>query len=169
MSNKLLLTIGIVLLALGLLKPNLQNLQFPINRSPSVVAVENYQNEAPLDPELLESAKAIIDIIKNSDSPSKKLECLKLSSLYYDLATLISLEGDDEVVSNTTAIREANILSGKMLKLNIKDKYSNLPEKCEELLAEEIGTDDIALDSNLRKKAAEAFRALSWAFYKGLY
>ena len=54
-----------------------------------------------------------------------------------------------------------------MLRLNIKDKYKGLAEAAQELLSESIGLEDAVLTTELRQKAAESFRALSWAFYEG--
>ena len=54
-----------------------------------------------------------------------------------------------------------------MLRLNIKDKYPNLAEAAESLIVSAIGDDDVSLSEELRSKSAEAFRALSWAFYQG--
>ena len=83
------------------------------------------------------------------------------------MSQLIELDGDDQVINNTANIREANSLAGKMLRLNIKDKYPNLAEAAQDLLFFQLGNKDVKLDKELRSKAIEAFRALSWAFYKG--
>lgn len=83
------------------------------------------------------------------------------------MATLIELDGEDKVITDTLTIREANSLSGKMLRLNIKDKYPNLAEAAKDVIVAGIGDQDVALTPELRKKAAESFRALSWAFYQG--
>jgi hypothetical protein len=82
------------------------------------------------------------------------------------MSTLIAVN-DDTIIKDTVSIREANILCGKMLKLNLQDKYPGLAEKVEELVLYSIGDDDVVLDSLLRQKAVDAFKALSWAFYKG--
>lgn len=83
------------------------------------------------------------------------------------MATLIELDGQDKIIANTTAIREANSLAGKMLRLNVKDKYPNLAEAARDVIVYNIGEDDIVLDEETRDKAVQAFRALSWAFYEG--
>jgi hypothetical protein len=51
--------------------------------------------------------------------------------------------------------------------LDIKEKYPNLAEACRSLIVAAIGDDDITLNSEVREKSVEAFRALSWAFYEG--
>lgn len=165
MQNRILLGIGILLIGLGIFKPN-----FIINNSivkPECSAVETYVIDAPADTTLIEKANNIIDILKKSEDSTRKNDCLKLSSLYSDMATLIELDNEDTVIKDTAAIKQANSLSGKMLRLNIKDKYPNLAESSRELVVSAIGDDDVVLDNELRIKAVNAFRALSWAFYEG--
>ena len=91
----------------------------------------------------------------------------RLASLYSDMAVLIQLDGDDQVVSNTEEIKETNALAGKMLKLNLKDKYPNLALECSNYVMKMIGNDNITLDSELRTKAVQAFRSLAWACNEG--
>lgn len=165
MKNNVILLIGLVLLAFGFFGNKLT-----WSPSPSVVnptTVESYVTDAPADLDLLAKAKEVIQVLDATSNSTKRAECLKLSSLYADIATLIDLDQDDVVITDTAAIRKANSLSGKMLKLNIKDKYPSLAEKTQEVVVAAIGKDDVLLDQNSRSKASEAFRALSWAFYEG--
>lgn len=163
MKNKLVLAIGAVLIGFGLFGRYL-----PTNiLKPTVPAVESYVVDAPSDKALLEKARAVVSVLNTSNDSTKRLDCLKLSSLYCDMATLIELDNSDKVIKDTASIREANSLAGKMLRLNIKNKYPNLAESCKEVVVSVIGEDDVVLDENMRKKACDAFRALSWAFYEG--
>lgn len=164
MQNKALLGVGVVLLALGIFKPDLGSLLNNANVTvPSVSCVV----DAPSDDDLLQKSRVVIDILKSSNDSTRKSDCLKLSSLYCDMANLIQLDEDDKVISDTASIKEANSLAGKMLRLNIKDKYSGLAEAAKDVVVSGIGEDDVSLDDDLRQKAVESFRALSWAFYEG--
>ena len=109
----------------------------------------------------------IIDLLRESDAKGKREDCLKLSSLYKDMATLIGLDAKDAIIKDTASIREANILAGKMLNLDIDGKYDGLAEAAGDLLASTIGKDEVVLDKDLRDKSVDAFNALSWAFYEG--
>ena len=164
MQNKVLLGVGVVLLALGIFKPDLGSL---LNNSNVSVPDVSCVVDAPSDDNLLQISRAVIDVLKSSDDSTKRSDCLKLSSLYCDMANLIELDKDDKVISDTASIREANSLAGKMLRLNIKDKYNGLAEVARDVIVVGIGEDDVPLDDDLRQKAAESFRALSWAFYEG--
>ena len=163
MKNNLILLAGICLLFFGFFGENLRN-NIPLG---SNISVENYVIDAPSDDDLLLAAKQITKILQESDDSTRKKDCLKLSSLYSDIATLIELDEEDEVIKDTATIRQANALSGKMLRLNIKNKYPNLADSTNNLLIDSLGDEDVALDQELRSKAATAFRALSWAFYEG--
>lgn len=161
MSNKVLLVIGFVLVMFGVFCPNIS---LDNNVCPTVI---NYVIDAPSDTALLNQAQNVIKILQSSDDSTRPSDCLRLSSLYADMATLIELDNDDMIIKDTITIKEANSLSGKMLKLNIKDKYPDLAEASRAVVITAIGDDDILLDENSRNKAVEAFRALSWAFYEG--
>lgn len=165
MQNKLLLAVGVVLLAIGIFKPDLSAIN-KISPAPAC-AIESYVTDAPSDSILLEKAKAIIDIVESSDDSTRKNDCLKLSALYADIATLVEMDGNDRVVKDTASIREVNSIAGKMLRLNIKDKYEGLSEAAKDLVVSAIGEDDIMLDEDARENSVKAFRALSWAFYEG--
>lgn len=161
MNNKILLIIGSILLLFGLLRPDLN---FPINKpidNNSIVIIT-----PPADKEVRELCVPIIESLKNGPS-SKLKDGKRLSDLYLDLATLIELDGDSEVVKTTEEIRQANSLSGLMLRLNIKGAYPGLSEASQALLSAQIGDDMITLDNNLRTKAADTFRALAWACNEG--
>ena len=84
-----------------------------------------------------------------------------------DLATLVSLDGEDCIIKNTEEIRQANRLAGIMLKLDMKGKYENLAEAGTNLIKAAIGDDSVLLDDSLREKAVEGFNALAWACYMG--
>ena len=165
MQNKVLLAIGILLLATGIFKPDINVLK-KVAPSPAC-SIESYVTDAPSDSILLEKAKAIIDIVESSDDSTRKNDCLKLSALYADIATLVEMDGSDRVVKDTASIREVNSIAGKMLRLNIKDKYEGLSEAAKDLVVTAIGEDDIMLDEDARENSVKAFRALSWAFYEG--
>lgn len=156
-SKTLLLLIAAGLVLFGLLKPNLSVIN-PIK--PSVVVVE------PLDKDLKKACEDVTNIFKNAGSSSHN-DAIKLSSLYNDLALLISLDEPNEIIKNTKEIREANQLSGTMLNLNLKNKYPNLSSKTNAVIVAGIGDDEVVLDKNLRKKAVDSFMALSWACKKG--
>lgn len=163
MQNKYLFFIAIVLIGIGLLQPSLIS---NINMSNTNSTISTPVTDAPTDTELFAKTKTIVDILQSSNAENKKVDFFRLSCLYADMSTLIAVN-DDTIIKDTVSIREANILCGKMLKLNLQDKYPGLAEKVEELVLYSIGDDDVVLDSLLRQKAVDAFKALSWAFYKG--
>ena len=160
-NNTLLLVLGLALVGYGVLKPDLGSLI-----TPSVPVINNVIDiEKPLDPDLLSGCD---DVIKSfRQTRDRKADALKLSSLYFDLANLISLDSDNEVIKNTLEVRESNKLAGILFNLDIKGKYPDLAQACNNLVIIGIGDDDVVLDENMRKKAVETFKALSWACYEG--
>lgn len=158
MNNKFLLFLAVALVVVGITKPNFN---FPINR-PSDVVDSIVVITPPSDPDLRKLCQPVIEAF-NVNVENKKQDAKRLSDLYMDLATLIELDGENEVVKTTEEIRQANSLSGVMLRLNLKGSYPNLGAACQSVISSQIGDDMVPLDNDLRSKSANAFRALAWA------
>lgn len=159
MNKSIILYLGALLIVFGLLKPHLFNTDnFDVN-SVSVTT--------PTDDNIKKACDDVIKSIKSSNVLSKQ-DIKKLVSLYLDLALLIELNGNDEIIKNTEEIRQANSLTGLMLRMDMKGKYPGLAESAKAVVVAGIGDDSVVLDSNLRQKASESFRALAWACNEGL-
>ena len=159
MKNLLLVVAGI-LIVIGLFKPDLSSVIKPSPINENVVAIEK-----PSNTEILDECQDVIDALK-ADS-DRKVDGQRLASLYNDLATLVGLDGEDLVIKNTEEIRQANRLSGAMLKLDIKGKYPKLAKATNSVIVSSIGDDSVMLDAKLRQGAADGFKALAWACQQG--
>lgn len=160
-TKNLILALAALLIVIGLFKPDFSNL---INR-PNPDNVVSVVVEKPTNSEILDECQAVIEALK-ADS-DRKTDGLRLASLYNDMATLVSLDGEDMVLKNTEEIRQANRLSGAMLKLDIKGKYPKLAKAAESVVVSSIGDDSVVLDSKLRQGAVDGFKALAWACLEG--
>lgn len=166
MNNKnIILIIAGLLIAIGLIKPPFITNFLNRDASPQVVNIEDVKVNKPTNEDLILKSKEVIEAL--SVSNDRKVDGKKLAKLYLDIATLISLDGENEVIKNTEEIRQANRLSGLMLQLDIKDKYDNLAEANQALIVHAIGDDSVPLTKDLRAKAVEGFQALAWACYEG--
>jgi hypothetical protein len=161
-TKTLLLGLAFLLIAVGLFKPDFGSL---VNH-PKPVVVEVEELLAPAREGLKTKADEVVKILKDGD-PDRKTDGKRLASLYVDLATLVTLDGDDEVIKNTEEIRQSNRLAGTMLKLDMKNKYPKLAEACKAVIVEAIGDDSVALNKESRVQAAEGFKALAWACQQG--
>jgi hypothetical protein len=158
-QTKLLLLIGALLVAVGILKPDLSRI---IPNNNPVVVVDSVKLKVPADADLKAKAEKVTEELSQGTS-SSKYDASKLRDLYIDLATLIELDGEQEVVKNTEEVRQANSLSGVMLRLDLKGKYENLASSCNNVIIGTIGDDNINLTPELRTKTVDAFMALAWA------
>jgi hypothetical protein len=158
-DKKILLGLGGLLILLGLLKPDFSDLLKP---RPSVVDV--LELPEPTDAAVKKEADDVITILKEAGIKS---EAKKLRDLYIDLAKLVELDGEDEVIKSTEEIRQANSLAGIMLRLDMKGKYPNLAKEAKEVVVASIGDDQILLSKELRVKAVEGLNALAWACNMG--
>jgi hypothetical protein len=163
-QNKVLLALAVLLIGYGLVKPNLNNL-FPSPNN-NVIVVDDSNIKAPTDKALLEACDTVTECLRNG-SGSRKTDATRLSSLYRDLATLIKLDGEDQVIKSTIEIREANKIAGSLCRLNFGGKYPGLVEACNNLVIVGLGDDDVVLDEGSRQKAVDTFMALSWACSQG--
>lgn len=153
----ILLICGALLVLVGLIKPDLSAL-IPANNIPTNTILI----EAPLDANVRKEAEELMVLLKSFGSSAKD-DSLRLRDLYLDLSTLISLDGENQVVKNTEEIRQANSLAGVMLRLDIKNKYTNLAKEAKDVMVASIGDDQVLLSPELRIKAVEGFKALAWA------
>lgn len=163
MNNRVALVIGAVLIGVGVLRPDLSDL-IPKPR-PSVVTPSVEVSE-PSEPALREAAQKVVDILQEGDS-SRKTDGLALSSLYSDIAKLISLDSENEVVRTTAEIREVNSVSGSLMNLKLQGKYPGLANAAKDLVVSAIGDDIAVLNESNRSDAVAAFEALAWACYEG--
>jgi hypothetical protein len=158
MNNKtLLIILAVVLLLIGIFKPDLGKI------TPNNVPVPVLNVVEPKDPELKTVCLEVTKILQKGGSS----DALRLSSLYSDIGDLIALDGENEVIKNTDEIRQANKLSGLLLRLDIKGKYEGLAEAADKVIVTGIGGDDVSLDKELRNKAVTSFKALAWACKEG--
>jgi hypothetical protein len=161
-SKTILLCLAALLIFIGLVKPDLSSL---FQNKNSVIVVDDIDFIEPSSDTLKEKAKDVIKAL--SLDTDRKTDGKKLAKLYTDIATLITLDGTDQVIKNTEEIKQANRLAGLMLHLDIKDKYEGLSEAAQALIVEAIGDDQVLLSSDLRNKAVDGFKALAWACNEG--
>jgi hypothetical protein len=157
MSQKnILLGLAALLIVVGLLKPEFSNILGP-NKPVSVDVLELPE---PTDEMVKKEADDVVTLLKEAGA---KNDAKRLRDLYIDLAKLVELDGEDEVIKSTEEIRQANSLAGVMLRLDMKGKYPNLAKETKEVVVTAIGDDQILLSKELRVKAVEGLNALAWA------
>lgn len=158
MNNKIVLIIAALLILLGLVKPNTGWLPSPSQP----VAVDVLELNEPKDADLKEAAEVVLSTLKKS-SVSDQSDIKKLRNLYLDLARLVELDEENETVKTTEDIKQANALSGPMLRLDMKGKYPTLASETNSVMVVAIGDDNLLLSSELRERAVNGFNALAWA------
>jgi hypothetical protein len=160
-NNNLVLIIAGLLILVGLTKLDLSRLNLLPSRPVSVDVLEIPE---PTDESVKKEANDVVAVLKESGDKS---DAKRLRDLYIDLAKLVELDGENEVIRNTEEIRQANSLAGVMLRLDIKGKYLNLAKEAKEVVVAAIGDDQIILSKELRSKAVDGLNALAWAFNEG--
>ena len=161
MNNKVLLVIAGLLILIGVVRPDLSRWNGPVINNNEIVVI------TPPSDQALKDACAAVTASLQSGGSSRIADGKRLANLYMDLATLVELDGEDLVVKNTDEVRSANSLCGVMLRMDIKGKYPKLASNSNAVIVAGIGDDNVPLDSKLRAKAVESFRALGWACLEG--
>ena len=159
-QKNILLGLAVLLIVVGLLKPEFSNILGP-NKPATVDVLELSE---PTDPAVKKEADDVVTVLKEAGA---KVDARRLRDLYMDLAKLVELDGENEVVKSTEEIRQANSLAGVMLRLDIKGKYPDLAKETKEVVVASIGDDQILLSKELRAKAVEGLNALAWACNTG--
>jgi hypothetical protein len=161
MKNNILLVVAGLLVLIGLTGFDFGKLNILPNR-PNVVDV--LELPEPKDEAVKKEADDVVAVLKEFGA---KGDAKRLRDLYLDLAKLVELDGEEEVIKSTEEIRQANSLAGVMLRLDMKDKYPNLAKEAKEVVVASIGDDHILLSKELRVKAVEGLNALAWACNMG--
>ena len=159
-QKNILLGLAGLLVIIGLLKPEFSNILGP-NKPATVDVLELSE---PTDPAIKKEADDVVSVLKEAGA---KVDARRLRDLYMDLAKLVEIDGEDEVIKSTEEIRQANSLAGVMLRLDIKGKYPDLAKETKEVVVAAIGDDQILLSKELRVKAVEGLNALAWACNQG--
>lgn len=163
-TKKILLLIGAALVLVGFLKPDLSSI-LPNSRPATVDVMELTE---PTDTVLKKEADEVVALLQKLNAKSDVAKFRKLRDLYLDLARLVELDGEDTVIKNTDDIRQANSISGVMLRLDMKDKYADLKKELNDVMVSGIGDDSLNVSSELRTKGVDSFLALAWAINEGV-
>lgn len=156
-DNKIVLIVAGFLIVIGLTKIDIATVWSLPSRHTDVMELT-----APADENVKKEAQDVIDLLKQSGGDKNDFK--KLRDLSLDLARLIELDGADVVIKTTENIRQANSISGVMLRLDMKDKYKDLAKESKDVIVAAIGDDDVALTDELRNKAVDSFNGLAWAY-----
>jgi hypothetical protein len=156
-DNKIVLMIASILIVVGLTQFDISTILPAPSRGVDVMELT-----PPTDENVKKEAQEVVDLLKQSGG--NKNDFKKLRDLSLDLARLIELDGEDTVIKTTENIRQANSISGVMLRLDMKDKYKDLAKESKDVVVAAIGDDDVALTDDLRNKAVDSFNGLAWAY-----
>jgi hypothetical protein len=160
MQNKTWLWLGVLLILFGVY----HSVIIPLKDGTNIGPQKQPLNIKEPSEEMKNSVQTIINILKNG-SNDRSIDGYKLAELYQDMSILI--KSDNEILQTTESIRQANVLSAKMLQIDMQGKYPGLSDECDKLLKTYVSEDAVSLNDNLRAKSSEAFSALAWAFLEG--
>lgn len=151
-SNSWILYVGLGLLALGLLKPDfIKNLHIGNPSAVESVEAEDIAEPSAKMKKLVRSLKGVV-----SDST----DASEIGQFYADFGiVLASLE--DEQVPSKAAFDKTYENAGLIMftRLGLHDKYEDLAEKIDAILATSLGLENTGFEKD---KAIEVLNAISW-------
>ena len=156
--NKLLI-LGIALIGFSLYNSGSFSLPSFVNSQ----VCDTLTIDRPND-ELVQLAEPVTEALRNG-SEDREQDGVRLARLYRDMSLLISVDVD--ILKTTEAIRQANVLSAKILKIDLRGKYEGLSEAADNLFKNYVSSDAVTLDDELRQKSSDAFSALAWGCLEG--
>lgn len=118
----------------------------------------------PANAELKELTVPVIEAFENGSS-DRSFDAYRLAEVYKDIAVLV--EVDENIIKTTEALRQANILTAKILRIDLTGKYPGLADAANDLFTSYVTSDAVSLDEDLRAKSVDAFNALAWACLEG--
>ena len=108
---------------------------------------------------LVAAVQPVIAILKNH-----REDGLRLSAFYAAVADVLTRD-QGEVIKTTLQLRELHRRAGLLAfqRTEIVGKYPGLSDAIDKVLVDQVGLDNVTMDSAHRAKAIDAFKALAWA------
>lgn len=117
--------------------------------------------DTPDDYEPSDAEQRLLEPVVDAVSGDKQA-AEQFSKLYGAIALVVS--SDNVVLRTTDDVRRAHENAGALaIQAGEIPRIPGYAEAVNEFLSEQIGTDNVPLDSDKKKQITEAFRALEWA------
>lgn len=163
MTDSTKLSIGLIIVALGLFWPKIkESINLPDDSfGSSTVNVVFEKVDEPSDA-LKEDVAGISDLVVGDDADDDKI---RLAQFYAQLSHIV--RDEPGFIQTTGQFREYNSTAGQInyAGLSMKGKYSGLGQAIDEAIVGQIGLENITLDVDRRDDLAKILAAISWELW----
>jgi len=162
MKDSTKLTIGLVVVALGLFWPKIkEGINLPDDNFSSVVNVVFEKVDEPSGA-MKENVAGIGDLVIGDDADVDKI---RLAQFYAQLSHIVRKEPG--LIKTTEDFRNYNSYSGQInfAGISLKGKYNGLGGAIDDAIADVIGLENIPLDADRRDDLSKVLAAISWELW----
>ena len=163
MKDSTKLSIGLLIVALGLFWPRIKELiNLPDNNfGSSTVNVVFEKVDEPSDA-LKEKVAGISDLVTGEDAGDDKV---RLAQFYAQLSKIV--RDEPGFLKTTGQFRDYNSTAGQInyAGLSMKGKYAGLGQAIDQVIVDQIGLENVELDVDRRDDLAKILAAISWELW----
>jgi len=163
MKDSTKLSIGLLIVALGLFWPRIKELiNLPDNNfGSSTVNVVFEKVDEPSDA-LKEKVAGISDLVTGEDAGDDKV---RLAQFYAQLSKIV--RNEPGFLKTTGQFRDYNSTAGQInyAGLSMKGKYAGLGQAIDQVIVDQIGLENVELDVDRRDDLAKILAAISWELW----
>ena len=163
MKDSTKLTIGLIIVALGILWPKIrEGINLPDDGFTSSTVNVVFEKVDEPSTALKEKVAGISDFVVGDDADDDKI---RLAQFYAQLSKII--RNEPEFLKTTGEFKQYNSTAGQInyAGISLKGKYTGLGQTIDQAIADQIGLENVELDVDKRDDLAKILAAISWELW----
>ena len=163
MKDSTKLTIGLIIVALGILWPKIkEGINLPDDSFTSSTVNVVFEKVDEPSTALKEKVAGISDFVVGDDSDDDKI---RLAQFYAQLSKII--RNEPGFLKTTGEFKQYNSTAGQInyAGISLKGKYTGLGQTIDQTIADQIGLENVELDVDKRDDLAKILAAISWELW----
>ena len=163
MKDSTKLTIGLIIVALGILWPKIKEvINLPDDSFTSSTVNVVFEKVDEPSTALKEKVAGISELVVGDDADDDKI---RLAQFYAQLSKII--RNEPGFLKTTGEFKQYNSTAGQInyAGISLKGKYTGLGQTIDQAIADQIGLENVELDVDKRDDLAKILAAISWELW----
>ena len=163
MKDSTKLTIGLIIVALGILWPKIkEGINLPDDSFTSSTVNVVFEKVDEPSTALKEKVSGISELVVGDDADDDKI---RLAQFYAQLSKII--RNEPGFLKTTGEFKQYNSTAGQInyAGISLKGKYTGLGQTIDQTIADQIGLENVELDVDKRDDLAKILAAISWELW----
>ena len=163
MKDSTKLTIGLIVIALGILWPKIKGgVSLPDDNFTSSTVNVVFEKVDEPSAALKEKFSGISNLVTGDDADDDKV---RLAQFYAQLSKIV--RNEPGFLKTTGQFRQYNSTAGQInyAGISLKGKYTGLGQTIDQAIADQIGLENVELDVDKRDDLAKILAAISWELW----